>query len=201
MYELLWGFARVKPKWFKLFKEVKHGEIGHKLSLVQVATKRVNMTDGRQLLSLSRKLDWELKPDLYILTSDRFLIPAADVGEIDYPNFKELLKYRDRTKTATIGLGKNKPLSAMACAIQEFQCPVSLDIYSETLAAIDDLEPDYARVYGYGDPDKSKESNLIIEFLAEGVEALFVMLPDKEVERLLEVDEMPLFSNSKKSEE
>jgi hypothetical protein len=200
MYETLWGFARVKPKWFKLFKEVRDSEIGHKLSLVQVTTKRINMTDGRKLLSLSRKLDWELKPGLYILTSDRFLVPAADVGEMEYPNFKELLKYRDRTKTATIKLGKNKPLCAMVATIKEFECPVNLDIYSEALNAIDELEPDYARVYGFGDPNKSKESNLIIEFAAEGVEALFVMLPDKETEKLLEVDEMPLFSSEKKNE-
>jgi len=200
MYELTWGYARVKPKWFKLFKEVRPNEVESRLYLVQVTTKRVNMTDGYQLLSLSRKLDWDLKAGLYILTQDRYLIPAADVGETKYPVYNELLKYRDRTKTATIKLGANKPLCVMVATINEFKCPVSLDMYSEALNAIDGLTPDYARVYGFSDPEKSKENNLIIEFTAEGVEVLYVMLPSKETEKLLEVDEMPLFSNSQKNE-
>ncbi len=172
MYELIWGHPRVKPKFFKLFKEVKHSDLTHHLCLVEVTTKRVNMTNGYHLLSLGRNLDWELKPDLYILTQDRFLISAADVGEIKYPIFKDLLKYRDRTKTATIKLGVSKPLCVMVATINEFKCPVNLDVYSEALAAIDNLEPDYARVYGFRDKEKSKENNLIIEFTAEGVECL-----------------------------
>ena len=69
----------------------------------------------------------------------------------------------------------------------------AMDAYEKQITAIDELKPDDARVYGYEDPDIAKSKPMIVKFMVDTVEAFYLMMPINETEKLLEIDETPLF--------
>lgn len=195
MFEYVWEAPRLDKKWYDLIKAVKGDDKTDRLFLVNVAKTKIQATDGKQLLSITRDVDCKINKGLYILTQDHYLVPAINEAERPYPELGFYEEVEKCTKTAKITLGTEQPLCAMVHAINAFNCFVSLDRYQKALTAIDELSPEDAHVFGYGDAEKAKDECLVIKFIAEETEVLYVMMPVHETEKLLELDNEPLFKN------
>lgn len=193
MFETMWNAKKLDKKWYDLIKAVKSDEKTDRLFLINITKRKIQATDGRQLLSITRNSDCDVKVGLYILSQDHYLVPAENTNERPYPDLSVFENLEQCTKTAKVFLGQDTPLCAMVHAINAFNCFINLDRYQKALTAIDELCPEDAHIYGYEDSETAKEESLKIEFIAEELKVLYVMMPIKETEKLLQLDDAPLF--------
>lgn len=197
MYSDYWGIPKMDTKWYELFKSVRGEEKNTVFHLVNVARKGIFATDGRHALKVERQQDCDIANAVYVITQDRLLVEVKEesIGETKYPDMSNFFDYKAKgcDKTATITFGKSHPLASIVCAIQEFGCFVNLDYSRKTLEAIDSLEPEFARIYGFKDIEVAKEKPLLLEFMVKDITAVYAMFPLQGTEEFITVDEAPLF--------
>jgi len=198
MYEKTWGVNRIHPKWFNLLKAVKSKELTTSHCLIQVQQTCIIAMDGCQALKIDRDVDWDIKAGFYLLSSDHFLIPAVKSG-LTLDNCDAIFELKEQDKTATIKFGIGQPLVAIAQAIQAFNCIVNIDMFRKSLQALEDLQPDFARIYGFKDKELAAKKPLLMEFSIQNVTVKYAVMPFNPTEELLTIDDMPLFKTKKAS--
>ncbi|MCK5609168.1 hypothetical protein KAR91_45255 [Candidatus Pacearchaeota archaeon] len=187
------GIIRIAKKWGDFVKSATDRDKESRLCFVKVNKNTMYASTGRQCVKISIPLEFEDRPEpgLYYITTENILVATHD-KEVEFPKIEELFSVEDKSKTAAISLA-GLPITAMVCAIKEFDCFVNLDTFKKTLTYLGDLTPENARLYGYEDKEESAASPLILNCNVGRIDISYMMVPFNCVESdMLKVDPTPM---------
>jgi hypothetical protein len=202
MFEEFMGYLRLEKKWAKLLNLVRSDDEENMLTAVAVVNDYIIAMDGGQAVRIEKNKDIELADGYYVL-ADRLMVAIPDERAVGYPDISSKLERSQFTKTADISIGEH-PLVAISQAIKEFNVIIDIDRFQEVLAVLSNLNPVYARIYGFADPAVAKVNGVKIEMLIDyggtnPVIVEYLAMPLKsEAERFIKVDEQPRLFDLKK---
>lgn len=193
LIEEFYGYKRITKKWAKLINSAREKSDDSKFSLVEITSRFLCATDGRQAIRVEIGVDTDIEKGIYFMTKDRILLP---VESEKYPKVGDIFNKNDFTKTATLEI--ESPLVAMACAMNEFNTMINIDLLCDTFEAIADLEPVFVRMFGYVELE-SKTKPILMEFAVEEVAVHYAFIPlQLKKEDCVKVDNQPYLFDMKK---